>query len=248
MNNPDAIHGFALSPACPSEAILDAIELDEPVDAPFRAHVQSCAVCVARLKERKDAFAALDRPALVRAIHARVVEAEQAAEKPSLGRSWRRAIAALSVAAAAGVAAVVMIQPVDSERSKGSIGFDVFVEHGGDVRRAARNTVFHAGDRLRFEVDLPVAAHVLIVGVEADGTMYSAYPATASVAAAPKMAGGSDQVLPGAVELDEKPGREVLHLVACDREFGSSDVHQEKGTLVVPAGCVTTPFVLEKVD
>jgi hypothetical protein len=226
---------------CPSEAILDAYELDETIDESARKHVESCSACAARLAERKQAFNALDKETLVRSIHMRVADSAPARRVSH----WRRAIGGLSLAAAAGIAAMIFVVP-QGERTKGSIGFDVFVERDGVVRRAVRSTAFHPGDRLRFEVDLPKPAHVLIVGIEADGTMYSCYPPTKPVAAAEKLPEGVDQILAGAVELDETLGREELHLVACDHPFDSSAIAHRDGKLMVPEGCEATPFVLDK--
>jgi hypothetical protein len=233
--------------SCPSEAILDAFELAEPVPPATRTHIESCPQCAARLRERKEAFAAIDRAAMVRAIHVAVTAAE-GKRRPS---RWMRVLPALALAGGAAVAAILFVRPpvnLNGLREKGSIGLDVFVERGGIVRKAAAGTEFHPGDRLRFEVDLSRPAHVMIVGQEADGALYNGFPATASVATSMNLPSGPDQLLPGAVELDEKLGREVLHLVACDRAFESREIRNEGGVLVLPNGCVEAPFVLKKVD
>lgn len=246
MNRPDAISGFMLTPECPSEAILDAYELKESLAAAHATHIGGCSACTARLEERKSAFMALDRQAMINALHLKTAGAATPVKKPFFGR----AIAALSFAAALGLGALVFMKPPldPGTRHKGSIGFEVFVERDGVVQRAVGGSEFKPGDRLRFEVDLPNPAHVLIVGVEADGSLYNTYPATASVASAVALPEGVDQVLPGAVELDEKLGRETLHLVACERAFDSRSIAENDGKIIFPEGCVESRFVLKKVD
>jgi hypothetical protein len=242
MNRPDAISGFVLTPDCPSEAILDAFELKESISPAQTTHIDHCPVCAARLEERKSAFAALDREEIVRTLHIKTAGREE--RRPLFGR----AIAALSFAAALAVGAILFLRPPAEVRTKGSVGLEVFVERDGLVQRAVGGGEFKPGDRLRFEVDLPDPAHILILGVEADGSLYNTYPATASVATALKMNQGADQILPGAVELDEKLGREILHLVACERSFNSAEVKNRGSDLVLPEGCIAAPFVLKKVD
>lgn len=252
MNRPDAISGFTLTPDCPSEAILDAYELKESVAPAQASHIGACSTCIARLDERKSAFSALDRAAMINALHIKTAGLSSPVKKPLFGR----AIAALSFAAALGLGAFILVRPpleTDPDRElgtrhKGSIGFEVFVERDGVVQRAIGGSEFKPGDRLRFEVDLPNPAHVLIVGVEADGSLYNTYPATASVASAVALPEGSDQVLPGAVELDEKLGSETLHLVACEQAFDSRSIAERSGKIVFPEGCVESRFVLKKVD
>ncbi len=269
MNGPDAIHGFPLTRECPSEAVLDAIELREEVGAAQRAHVEGCEICRARIAERHAAFDALDKAALVRSLHTKLAGVEAVNLAAETGNSaapfgarkrgsfWGWLTGGISAAALATIALAVITRGPndlggsgeDSDlRSKGSIGLSVFVEHGGIVERAAPGADFRPGDRLRFEVDLPRDAHVMIVGVEADGRLYNSYPTTQSPAGSERLSRGPDQVLPGAVELDETLGREVLYLVACDHAFASGELSQAGGKLQVPAGCEATPFVLKKVD
>lgn len=231
---------------CPSEAVLEAYELGETIDQKQRDHVRACALCEAKLKERRSAFDALGEVAIVRAIH-RAVPAQETA--PAKTRWLPKLIGVLSCAAAASVAFFVLRppQPEIVVRTKGTVGFDVLVERNGVVRRAVPNEELRAGDHLRFEVDLTEEAHVMIVGVEANGALYNAFPATTSVAVSREMAKGQDQVLPGAVELDETLGKESLYLVSCQHVFYSSDVHLENGNLVVGSGCNAMPFSLKKV-
>ncbi|MFO0657130.1 MAG: hypothetical protein U0787_18905 [Polyangia bacterium] len=77
---------------------------------------------------------------------------------------------------------------------------------------------FAPGDTLRFVVDLPAPSRVSVLGVEASGALYVAWPQDDKAAVAREA--GKAQALEGAVVLDEKLGRETLYLVTCPPRWG----------------------------
>lgn len=106
---------------------------------------------------------------------------------------------------------------------------------------------FQAGDRLRFVVDLPTEGQVAVLGVDASGALYQAWPLPGNDAETLRPA-GPRQTLPGAVALDETPGRETLHVVLCPPDtppLGCTSRGPDEAP-ACPVGCVTSPFVLEK--
>ncbi len=235
------------SPACPSEAVLDAYALGELNNEAPRAHIDRCPHCRARLDARAAAFAAMPRrDELIRAIHVAVAAGANAAADPAPRRwpRWRLVGALAAVSAAA-----VVLLPIErtSTRLKGGVGLTVYVERGGRVARAQSGDVFRAGERLRFEIDLPEDGHIMIVGREVSGRRYNVFPVGDDVVRSRSLPVGADQLLPGAVVLDEALGQESLFLVSCPQPFDSSQVRFRGGRASPPAGCLTAPFVLTKV-
>jgi len=219
--------------SCPSELGLDRFEHGEARE--LGAHVEGCAACQSRLTARREAYAAIDAAAHVRAVHLRLAEPPR--------RRWRFLLALAPVAAAL----LIAVQPSqDGLRSKGAVSLSVFKERAGTVSRAESGEPFAPGDKLRFRLDLAADAEVMILGVEASGRVYDVFPATQDNLRSSPVAAGAERVLPGAVELDASIGREVLHLVACPRPFARAEVEVGAEGVEVPAGCVSRPFVLEK--
>ncbi|MEZ4465528.1 MAG: hypothetical protein R3F43_13890 [bacterium] len=94
------------------------------------------------------------------------------------------------------------------------------------------------GDRLRFVVDLSAPGQVQIVSRGADGALAAVWPA----AGAQAMPAGRDQLVPGAVALDDAPGEERLYLVHCTDAAPACTASGEGFTC--PAGCTTSLFVV----
>lgn len=240
------------SPACPSEAVLDAYDLGELRSATWRTHIEACEFCQGKLRERREAFQAIPRrDELVRAIHVAVADSP----RPRPGRRpWARLGSRALPLAASGVLTVLGVLVLQSAsfdqgtRMKGTVGLTVYIERGGLVSEASSGTRFRPGDRLRFEVDLPTDSHLVIVGRESSGRQYNAFPVGTEAVGSSHMQRGVDQLLPGAVVLDESLGREVLYLVSCKQAFRSSDVRVHENGVQTPGGCLTAPFVLVKVD
>lgn len=231
---------------CPSELALDRYELGE-LDPEGRAHVDGCAQCKRRLAARHAEFRAIpDRDAILRRIHTETASAPKRAAKAR----WSGLIGmVMGVGSAAAVIALVVRvgPPRDTTGIKGSGApvLSVFREHGGQVEEAKSGERFDAGDRLRFQVDLPSPSQVMIVGVESSGSMYVCYPDVSSTTAR-ALPAGDRQLLPGAVRLDRSSGRETLYLVACERPFGKDVLKPSAGALATPDGCKTARFELLK--
>ena len=239
------------SPDCPSEAMLDAYELGElrgQAGQAIGSHIADCPHCQGKLRERQDAFRVMPRRnEIVRAVHVAVAATSTEAPAPKRWLAWATAATAAAVVA---IAPSMMRQPAettDGLRPKGTVGLSVFVEREGRVEAATSGDDFHPGERLRFEIDLPRDAEVLIVGREASGRMYNAFPVGVDVVRSQPFRLGADQVLPGAVLLDASLGRETLYLVICKTPFDSRQVKLKEGRIETPTGCSTTPFVLNKV-
>ncbi len=249
-------------PHCPSDLRLDRLVADElpAVEADeTRKHVATCAVCARRVAEARAGFAAFDEVdprALLASIRAR-------GEARTSSRPWARWLAVLVPVAAVSAAVVLTfghrpLAAVDSAplspgetlapgqtRAKGGLALHVYRSVAEHAEEVVSGAVLPSGERLRFVVDLPEAGRVMIVGVEASGSLYAAWPLASEVASLPA---GPQQALPGAIALDATPGRETLYLVHCAglREAPTCVTSGPRTPPRCPAGCRLTPFVIEK--
>lgn len=157
----------------------------------------------------------------------------------------------------------------DVVRAKGGLGLHVYRHRGGpgnDPSSGPNNSPnsgpaapdssgqatlsgerFAPGDRLRFVVDLPTSGQVSIVGIEASGSLYVAWPSPGSPEPTLRPA-GKGQELPGAVALDSSQGRETLYLVHCP-PAGPPPQCTAQGAEARPqcgAGCTLVSFILNK--
>ena len=135
----------------------------------------------------------------------------------------------------------------DVVRPKGGLKLRVYRHRDGESEEAVSGEQFAAGDTLRFKVSIPKDGHMLIVGVETSGEMYSAYPPSERQRSIEALS-GPDQLLAGAVELDDSVGSEWLHLVFCPGSFALDDVRTSADTtkLSVPAECSVSSFEMRK--
>lgn len=99
-------------------------------------------------------------------------------------------------------------------RVKGSLELHVLRKQGEGASRVISGDKITPDDTLRFQVSLPTAGRVSIVGIEPDGTLYPAWP-LADHAAETLLPAGAKQSLPGAVQLDGPSGAEHLYVVLC---------------------------------
>jgi hypothetical protein len=228
---------------CPSELTLtlfDTGALAGPELAAVQAHLRTCPRCQAWLDEAKADFQAIpraERDAMVTRLVAR-------SQRPR--RRWPVVVAGTLAAAAAVLLFVHVPTPgPDTTLKGGGLDLRVYRERGGEVSTTLSGEAFQAGDRLRFEVDVPDAGHMLVVGVEADGALFRAYPndRDESVPVEP----GAGQLLPDAIELDSSVGLEVLHLVVCKAPFTARDLRAAGArSLNLPPGCRAAAFELDK--
>ncbi|QRN99376.1 hypothetical protein JRI60_10305 [Archangium violaceum] len=253
MNPPDFGALRTGRPDCPSDFTLDRLHAGElPKEDTLKAerHVAGCVECGARMTERRAGFGAIE------GVDPRVMLARirTGLDKPAplperlLGWLRQRSAPFAAAAAAAVVLLVVSTQQVrpPENRAKGSLALHVFRFAGDHSEETVSGGAFKPGDRLRFVVDLPAEGHVTVLGVESSGALYTAWPFEPGVQT--RFAEGTGIALPGAVSLDEKPGRETLYLVHCPVEVGPPNCTSQGAIAapVCPAGCVTTPFILVK--
>jgi len=132
-------------------------------------------------------------------------------------------------------------------RLKGKAGLRVYRESGGRVEEMASGGRVHAGDRLRFRVDLPVDGHLMVVGQENSGDTYPCFPAE-GMPESRRFSAGFQGELPGAVRLDGSSGEERLILLLCKEPFALADVHEILGREPgeVASGCISTTFRMIK--
>ncbi len=189
--------------------------------------------------------------------------AAQPSPEPASPTLWSRVAAALNFkvlgAIAVGAAAALLLMPragvpvVDPTdpgvRTKGSVALRVMRARGENVAEAFSSDTFQAGDRLRFIVDAPEGegGYAMVVGREASGTTYAAWPLDNGDASV-ELTAGKGVELDGAVALDDAPGDEWLALVVCSEPFGLSAVTFVGQPPIVgtATGCKTATFHVAK--
>lgn len=255
---------------CPSDLALDRLHAGELAAAESRqitAHVATCTTCPGRIAARQNGFAAfpeVDARPLLAAVRRRLHESEQ----EPVGRRWLQKLGLYFAPVAAVTAALAIFLVVRhggsttpnaadgvtyETRAKGGLGLHVY-RLGEGKTALAHDTVsgdpFAPGDRLRFVVDLPTRGQVQIIGVESDGDLYVAWPGPGSGAAVDTLRpAGKGQELPGAVALDNSPGRETLYLVHCAATSAAPQCTSQGAgkSPQCPAGCRLVPYVIDKV-
>jgi len=263
MTSPSFERINALPAGCPSDFALDRLlhgELEHDETRRLEQHCAGCEICAPRLKRLRsgfEAFPELDEQAVLR----RIEGARADGEAGLAARLWAwlgagpRGFASLAFVAAA--ALFFVVRPSDHQqttpsagqgtRLKGALALRVYRQHGSRSEAVTSGERFAPGDKLRFEIDTPRDGYVMIVGVEADGDVYAAWPIAADGAAS-KLAAGPRQALPGAVALDDTLGKEALYLVHCGTPF---EIAQCKSLGAEPAltcasDCALSPFMLDK--
>lgn len=225
-------------PACLSALALDrwmAGELDGSEAARVGAHVDVCARCAAAAGSLREARAAPLPPLR--------------AAPPARTRRWRGAAAlAAGLAAAAGVALVLVLGPAGSgERAKGSpVGLGMWVRHGDSVRRAGPGEVVAPGDDVRFSVTTRRPAWVAVLSLDAAGRASVYFPDGARAA---RVEAGTDVALPLATRLDATVGEERVVALFCDRPVELEPVRarmERSGEAAPPDGCEVTRWSFVK--
>ncbi|MFT3924456.1 MAG: zf-HC2 domain-containing protein [Myxococcales bacterium] len=246
-----------VSPDCPSDLALDRLvagELSFEAKRALESHLNACEHCKAVLRERQRGFQAF--PELdSRAVLQRIVAQEQVAPRAAArGWRWKALMSGFGGLAVAAAAVLALWRPVavpgDGEsalvqttRLKGGLKLRIFRARDGHSEEASSGSRFQAGDRLRFSISTPGSGFVSVVGIEADGKRYTAWPLDGS--SAKQMPKLQDELLEGAVELDASAGHESLWLVHCP----SPEHCVSRGPDASPTcaeGCTTSGFRLEK--
>ena len=159
-------------------------------------------------------------------------------------RPWRRAIAAgVGIAAAASV--VLVLRP-GGERVKGpGVALGMYVEHGGEVRRAGPGEVVAAGDALRFTVTAPQAVYVAVLSVDPAGRASVYYPRAAR---AEPVQPGVEVALPLGTRLDATLGEERIVGVFCPAPIELEPLRAglEQGGVSFPESCQVTRWSFVK--
>lgn len=254
MSPPDFLSLRSGAPGCPSDFTLDRLhagELPPGLAQATTQHVAGCAGCQARMAERRAGFEALD------GVDARVmlgrIRGGLDRPAPLPERLWsllrRLSVPLAGVAAAALV--LLLVRPgqqpeVPGTRLKGSSTLHVFRLRADHAEEMLSGEPFAPGDRLRFTVDLSSEGYVKVLGVEASGALYTAWPLDSGVQT--RLAAGRGIELPGAVALDAQPGRETLYLVHCPLAVGPPACTSTgpEARPACPTDCTLTPFVLRK--
>lgn len=239
---------------CPSDFTLDRLharELEGEAARSAEQHIAGCEVCAARMARRQAGFNAMegvDPRMMLARIRSRLDEPASLSDRVS--RWVRRAVGPLVLAAAAAAVAIVALKPVattsgDVLRTKGALALHVYRLVDGHAQEAVSGEAFGPGDRLRFKVALPSEGNIAIFGVERTGKLYTAWPLEGEDS---RRSAGDDIELPGAVQLDETPGEEILYLVHCPVAVGTpqcTSAGAEKPP-ACPAECSHTAFRVGK--
>ena len=261
-------------PTCPSELMLDRLQLGELGRSAGRRvteHLASCAACRQRVTRRRQWFSSLENDAgalVLRGIETGLANSTLAAERTKsslrykLWRNLRQPQLWIGLAAAATVAVLALVwapgmfpadrTPVAAEQVqiKGTgLGLRVFRERRGTVVELQDGERVQRGDRLRFRINLGTPGEVMIVGVENDSSLYACFPSTSAAAKSEKRHSGDNGLLPGAIALDDSTGAESLHLVSCKLPFTLADLEfsSKRKRLQAPDGCRVTSFRINKV-
>lgn len=249
---------------CPSDLALDRLianELPAEQATRTREHAATCAACGEHLRlSRFEALPEVNAAVLLSRIRTRAAQPRVRWQRL---REWlyrpgseRGTVLALVGAACVVALLVVGVRPPAGPPNGPQAGIRA---KGGPLLHVHRLTKTGSqevesgdplapGERIRFVVDLPQKGVVSILGIEQSGALYAAWPTEKRATAYPLTA-GRGQILPGAVALDDSPGRETLYLILCpDRD--PPHRCQSRGAKEPPRcqeGCILSPFVLNKI-
>ncbi len=248
-----------LDPERPSDLALDRLYADE-LDGEAAARIEAR---LAASPDDRARFEALDRhfddidevdPRRLLASIRR--EAEQPATlMERLRAGWMAWIGGLVVVGAAVIAFFVLRPAANGPDGLGP-GPDIVTLKGGPVLAVQRRGAdgrgqpvasgepVAPGDTLKFTVTLSARSAVRIIGVEADGARYDAFPLEGGPS--PIIEPGEKVPLGGAVTLDDAEGRETLFLLACPAEVEPADCRVGADGPACPDGCRFDRFVLDK--
>ena len=205
----------------PSDLQLDLLmagELEELAAASARKHLTSCPTCTGRwtaLEADRDRY----RTALP--LRPRPTGDPARARPAKRRHRWR-----IPVAAAAAAALLLIAWPrktIDQDappatsgdvRTKGGPSLGFYRSRDGRVTQGASGDLMAPADEVRFAVTADRASYLVIAGVDASGRVAIYFPEGAAGRAAPIEA-GTDQLLPGAIALDEAPGPERIIAFFC---------------------------------
>lgn len=235
---------------CPSDLALDRLHANEcnaEESGRLEKHIAGCDACPARMEERRAGFNAIAEADPVRMLAA----IRRGADKPAGVEqvlAWaRRLLAPVAIVAAASIMLITRKPPeIATGQFKGAMALHVYRLAGEHAEEVSSGSPFSPGDRLRFAIDLPHDGTVRVLGVEANGTLYTAWPSDPREPTN-RLAGPAVE-LPGAVELDQTVGRESLYGVWCPPPVDAVLCHSVGPGKApeCPASCKLSAFALEK--
>jgi hypothetical protein len=239
MNGPFAEPAWT---ACHSALRLDrwmAGELPRAEADALAAHVPGCERCSAAVAALEEARDRTELPPL------------RAAVLPGaprrVPRRWALAAAGALAAAAAGLFLLVRPPGDGGERLKGSApALSMYVEHGGEVRRAGPGERVTPGDAVRFAVSLRRPAYVAVLTLDPAGRASVYFPGGER---AEPVNPGTDVALPLATRLDGTVGVEHVFGLFCDRPLELEPVRARLSAVAsgfAPPGCQVTRWTFEK--
>jgi len=197
---------------CLSDLALDRLVAGEPVDAALTTHAADCARCSGRLDEFRRARA-FDAPLLDK------LRLQGGSVVPLKRRVRLATMLPLFAAAAILLLFLPRLFRPSGEREKGmsTLALDVVVRHAdGHIEALAPDGRVRAGDAIRFLVTTPRPGHLVVLGLDAAGTV-SVYVADGDQPLSIER--GRKQAMPGSIVLDATPGAERLVALECDARF-----------------------------
>jgi uncharacterized protein DUF4384/putative zinc finger protein len=248
------------SEACLSDLQLDRWLVGELSSEQGRAvalHLDACPACRQRHVELDEVRQRLARqmPAWVSFQSPPVADSGPARSAGPL-RVQHRWLAGASALAAAAALVLLVARPwqgplageASGTRAKGGVA-----SLGWVVRRGERTFVgrpeqrLRAGDALRFTVSAREPVYVAVLGLDATGRLSVYHPDRDRLE---RVEAGEQAALPGAIELDAAPGRELLYGIFCANAAPLSDVtsavERSPESPVLPAGCSFERWALTK--
>jgi hypothetical protein len=222
---------------CPSHKTLDQMQLGElpaAVATAITAHVDACARCTARIKQREDVESEhVLQLALLRQL------GPESGEQRTRSRLSRLLPGVGALAAAAAAVVVVMQTPVAAVRTKGAAHATVFVQSAGGVRAHDGHAPVHPGDTVQIAVSASADVWAAVVSKDGAGVV-STYVAPVQVSA------GQNVPLPASTVLDATLGAETLAVFLCAQRVDANALSAVIESGEVP-GCDVNRTTLVKV-
>ena len=202
---------------------------DTAIDPAIADHIEACAECTSRvriLREERTAYQAVHPSA---AFMARLDEKTNS----DRGRIYRGALSGFAVAVALGASAVFVALPSNDVsmptgvRMKGTIDLALRLHvsrHGEPAAPFDVRDPLRPGDIVRFVVDAPAEGYPAVVSID-ERQQLSWYVPTADAQARP-LAAGRSIVLPGAIQLDDYLGRELVILIMSETPVRKSAIEK----------------------
>jgi hypothetical protein len=226
---------LAREPTCPSDLVLDrflAGELEGSAYDLIVVHLAGCARCAARRVELEEVRDRFPDELFVAGLAAKAVRTAGS----------RRPLVTGGLSALAAAAAVVFLllptggePPTDGRtiRTKGGDSLQVFASRGGEVNPLLPGDPLAPGDAIRFEVTAPRRSWVLVLGLDAAGTVT---PYAAGGGEGVPLAAEAPTLLPGSIVLDDTGGTERLVALFCEHPVRADEAVRAGARALARAG------------